>query len=146
MSDKIRTRTEPEAMCPAALDDRHQVSAQRADRKPRRMRLRKWLASALTAGVLATVGLIATDTSEAWADRPCSWRKPKLYVLNVEEHWGGDVTHVTVLNCHPRKRRATIDVARMPDPDCRKIPFGETRKFVFISRFGYASLRGPKFC
>jgi hypothetical protein len=112
------------------------------DKKPTHKRL----ATVLAASLLATVGLLAIDTSEARADRPCSWRKAKLYVLKVEEHWGGDVTHVTVLNCHPRKERATIDVARMPDPDCKKIPFGEMRTFQFISRFDYASLRGPKFC
>jgi hypothetical protein len=110
------------------------------------MRILKRLVGVLAAGVLATVGLHAIDTSEAWADRPCSWRKAKLYVMKIEEHWGGDVTHVTVLNCHPSKRSATINVARLPDPDCKKIPFGETRTFQFISRFDYASLRGPKFC
>lgn len=91
-------------------------------------------------------GLTAASFAVGVLDRPCSWRKQKLYFMGEKDANFGGTGIVTILNCHANKRKATIDVARGFDPKCKNIPFGETRKFEYQRLKGIAKYKKPKWC
>lgn len=93
-----------------------------------------------------TAGFLTLAAAPASADTPCSWRQQKLYFMGEKDANFGGSGIVTLLNCHANKRKASIDVARGFDPDCKNIPFGETRSFEYNRLKGIASYRAPKWC
>jgi hypothetical protein len=105
----------------------------------------KRIVSALT-GALLAAGLMTMTASPALADRPCTGRSQKLHFMGEKDVNFGGGGIVTLLNCHATKRNASIDVSRGFDPDCQKIPFGETRKFEYNRLKGIAEYNKPKWC
>ncbi|WP_133116314.1 hypothetical protein [Amycolatopsis antarctica] len=99
---------------------------------------------AFTSGVVAESA--STSAPVGVLDRPCSNRKQKLYFMGERDANFGGSGIVTILNCHATKRNSGIDVARGPDPSCKKIPFGETREFEYNRLKGIAEYRAPKWC
>lgn len=98
------------------------------------------------AAVAMALGLMTVVAGPALADRPCTGRQQKLYFMGETDANFGGSGIVTLLNCHATKRNASIDVSRGFDPDCKKIPFGETRTFEYNRLKGIAEYNQPKWC
>src|SRR5687767_10514228 len=53
-------------------------------------------------------GLTKASLAAGALDRPCSWRKQKLYFMGEKDANFGGTGIVTILNCHAKKRKASI--------------------------------------
>lgn len=95
---------------------------------------------------VAAAGMVTLSAAPATADQPCSWRKQQLYFYGEKDANFGGSGIVTLLNCHPSKTKASIDVKAGFDPACKNIPFGQTRTFEYNRLKGIASYRAPKWC
>ncbi|MFS8103166.1 hypothetical protein LFM09_39165 [Lentzea alba] len=96
--------------------------------------------------VVMAGGFMTIAAGPVSADQPCSWREQKLYFYGERDANFGGSGIVTLLNCHPSRTSASIDVSRGFDPACKNIPFGGTREFEYNRLKGLASYNKPKWC